>query len=788
MRALDRKLARDLWRLRSQIFSIGMVVACGVASVLAMRSTLDSIQRSRAQYYADARFPQVFATLKRAPESLARRIAAIPGVAVVDTRVVADVLLQVPGLPENATGHVVSVPDRGAPVLSLLHVRRGRYLDASARDEILVNEHFAVANALAPGDTLRAILNGRMRKFRIVGVALSPEFVHDATAGAHVFSDSRHHGILWMRRGVIGPAYDMDGAFNDVGLTLAPQASEREVIASLDALLTPFGGGHAYGRKDQLSNNVLSGEIEQLRVFGTAMPAIFLFVAAFLLNVVLARLIATQREEIATLKAFGYDHVTVGIHYLGHPVAALVIGSAIGTGLGIWAGGAYTGLYARFFRFPVFEHHTSPSLVIVSIAISGAAAMLGALQSVRSAVALPPAEGMRPSAPARYRPLLIERLGWGGLLPTSVRMIVRDLERRPWRTVTSVLGVAFSAAILVVGTFAFDSAKYMARLQFRVVEREELSTTFTLPRPARVLHEVAAIPGVIRAEPFRAVPVRIRAGHRSRLISILGLSADATLRRLVDRRGVAHPVPPAGLVLTTALAERLQVRIGDTVRLELLERGGAERDVPVVATLDELIGSGGYMSLDALHRLVGEGGSLSGAYLSVESGASEQVARRLGDLPGVSGTVTQAAMLQSFDDQIAESVRLTVMIVVSLAIVVAVGVIYNGNRIALSERARELASLRVLGFTRREVTALLLGEQGAIDLVGTPTGLVLGFGLAWWVISGFESELYRFPVVVSPTTYLFSAGVIALAFVLASVPMRRRVHTLDLVAVLKTRE
>ena len=788
VRAMNRKLLRDLWRLRSQLLSIGAVFSCGVGAVLAMRSTLDSIERSRSVYYERARFPHVFASVERAPESVVRRIARVPGVSLVDTRVVADVLLAVPGMSENATGHLVSVPDDGQPLLSTLYLRRGRYLAPGGRDEVLVNERFAEANALRVGDTLRAVLNGRLRTLRIVGVALSPEFIHAAAIGGTMFADDKHLGILWMSRDVVGPLYDMDGAFNDVAVLLGPGASESAVIAELDRILRPYGGARAYGRKDQPSNNVLSGEIEQLRVFGTAMPAIFLFVAAFLLNVVLSRLMTTQREEIATLKAFGYDNKQIALHYLGHAGAAIVLGSVGGTALGIWTGAKYTELYASFFRFPTFDHYTRPGLVIAAIAVAGAAAVLGTLQTLRAAVRLPPAEGMRPSAPAKYKPLLLERLGWAGALPTAVRMIVRDLERRPLRTGASILGVALAAAILVVGTFAFDSARYMADLQFRVVDREDVSVAFSTPRPPRAIHDLAHLPGVAAVEPFRSVPVRLRVGHRSRLVSILGLPRQADLRRLVDRHGASHPIPGTGLVLTSALASLLTIRTGDTVTLELLERGGAIRRAPVVALLDELVGSGGYMDLDALQHLVGAEASFTGAYLRIDRDSVASVSRRLGDLPAVSGTSTRNAMLSSFDAQIAESVRLTVMIVVSLAIVVALGVIYNGHRIALSERSRELASLRVLGFTRREVTALLLGEQGAIDLVGTPVGLALGLLLSFWVISGFKSESYRFPVVVSATTYLFSASVILVAFVLASVPMRRRVYALDLIGVLKTRE
>ena len=788
MRALDRKLLRDLRRSKAQLASIGAVVACGVASVIAMRSTLDSILRARDDYYMEARFPHVFASLKRAPEAMARQVAILPGVAVAETRVTAAALLRVPGLAVSAQGYVISVPDEREPQLDVIHIRRGRFLAPRALDEVLINEHFADANNLRAGDTLGAVINGRWRELLIVGIGLSPEFIHDAAPGVGQFSDSKHHGILWMRRNALAQLYDMDGAFNDIALLLDGRGRTQEVIAGVDRLLGRYGGGHAYGRADQPSDRVVAGEIEQLRVFGTAMPIIFLSVAAFLLNVVLSRLVATQREEIATLKAFGYGNATIVRHFLGYPLVAVAFGAIGGVALGMWVGGKYSALYMRFFHFPEFNFFASPSLIFVAIAISSFAAVTGALGAVRTAAKLPPAEGMRPAAPMVFKPLLLERLGLEMLLRPATRMVFRDLERRPVRTLTSVIGVALAAAVLVVGTFAFDSARYMSELQFRAVERENLSVSFSSNRPSRVKHELAAIRGVSRVELYRAVPVRVRAGVHARQIALIGLERGGELRRLVDRNRRAFPVPPSGVVLTTTLARILDVATGDTVTFELLERGGEQRREMVVGELDELLGISAYMEIGALNALMREGASASGAYVLSGTADEGAVAARLAELPYVTGTATQRAMLQSFDDQLADSLRLTVTIMITLAAVVAVGVIYNGIRISLSERSREFASLRVLGFTRREVAALLFSEQAVIDLIGTAFGLALGVALAYWVVSAFQSELYRFPVVVSARTYLLAVSVVATAALGACLTMRGRIYGLDLIAVLKTRE
>jgi putative ABC transport system permease protein len=755
-----------------------------------MRSTLDSMQRSRDTYYASARFPNVFASLKRAPERVALRISEIEGVTAAETRVAADALVRVPGLPEAAVGHFISIPDDGQPLLSALYLRRGRFPEPRSSDEVMINQHFAEANKLVMGDTLSAVINGRWRQLTIVGVALSPEFVHDAvpSAGIGMFADSRHVGILWMRRKALAGLYDMSGAFNDVGVLIASGASEQHVIAELDRILEPYGGGHAYARKDQLSNVIVSNEIEQLRVFGTAMPVIFLMVAAFLLNIVLSRLVATQRGEIASLKAFGYRNSEIAVHFLGYPTAAVVLGSILGIALGIRAGSKYTALYASFFRFPTFAHHTSAGLIVVAVVVSGAAAFVGALSAVRSAVSLQPAQGMLPPAPTMYRRLFVEKLGIQGFFSPAARMVMRNIERKSLRAIASVIGVALAAAVLVVGTFAFDSARFMADMQFRHVEREDISVAFSSPRPARAAHELAHVAGVTQVEGYRSTPVRMRLRHRSRQIMMTGLEPGSELRRIVDRERRVFALPQSGIVLTSALAEILKARVGDTVTIEFLEKGHRVKQEVVAALADEMMGMSGYLNIHDLNHLLGEDHVISGAYLSVTPGMEASVIEKLGKMPSVGGTATRRAMLQSFDEQIASGLRLTVMIVVSLASVVALGVIYNGIRIALSERSRELASLRVLGFTRREVATLLFGEQGVIDVLGTPLGLLIGLGFAYWIAVGFKSELYRFPVVILPHTYLFAAVVIVIAAVGAGSMMKRRIYNPDLVSVLKTRE
>ena len=787
MTALRRKLLRDLRRQWSQVLSIAAVVGCGIMAALGMRSTLESVRAARDDYYARHRFADVFATLERAPSSLERRIAALPGVGAVQTRVALRVVLDVPGLDEPATGQLVSVRADPRPAPNELYLRRGRWVARDAADEALVSERFADENALRPGATIGAVINGQWRRLRIVGIATSPEYVYEIGAGGFLV-DNRRFGVLWMDRDAVERAAGLSGAFNDVALTLAPQASEDDVIARLDALLAPYGGTGAYPRADQLSNNVIADELRQLAAIGTLFPVFFIVTSAFLLHIVLSRLITTQRDEIAALKAFGYRDLEVGLHYLGFALAAVAAGTALGVAGGIWLGGRYTALYAAVFRFPMLHHQTDWAVAAAAAAVSGGAALAGALGAVWAAVRVPPAEALRPPSPGRYRPLLAERLGFGAAISPSAKMVLRTLERRPWRTLASVAGVGLAGGVIVAGLSPWDSVQRLMDVQFEQVQREELTVAFTSARSARAARELAGMTGVTRAEPFRSAAVRLRHGHHARNVQLLGLEPTGTLRQLMDFEGRRHRLPPAGLVLSAGLASALGAAPGDTLVAELLAQGGVARRVVVAATIPEMVGSGGYLERSALNRLLREGDVVSGAYLSIERGAERAVYARLKRLPRVAGSSSRRAMLDNFRRTMAENIAASVGIILFAGCVLAAGVIYNQARIALSERGRELASLRVLGFTRAEVRAMLLGEQAFVTAVGIPLGFAIGAALGALLMKMFEAERHRFPVVVSGRTYVVSALIVAVSAAAATIAVRRRADRLDLVAVLKTRE
>lgn len=786
MSALDRKMLRDLWRLRGQALAIALVIASGVATLVMSLSTLDSLRSTQHAYYTEQRFADVFASLKRAPERLRLRLEAIPGVEKVETRVIAAINVDVPDYPDPVTGLLVSIPDSGPPLINALYLRQGRLVEPGRDDEVIISDAFAEAHGMVPGDRLAVVINGRRKRLTVVGVALSPEHILQVKPDSFI-PDFERYGIFWMGRTPLATAYDMDGAFNDAVLTLSANAREADVLERVDLLLEPYGGFGAYGRTDQLSHRYLSEEFKQLERMATMFPVIFLSVAAFLLNVVVGRLVSTQREEIAIIKAFGYTDRAIGWHYVKLIALIAAIGLAVGVVGGARFGQGISNMYMKFYRFPFLNYELEPHVVVWAALVCAGAALSGAMFAVRAAVRLAPAEAMRPMPPARYRETWIERLGFKRFLSQSGRMILRNLGRRPLKALLSVTGIAFSCGIVMMGSFG-DAFELLIDVHFGIAQREDLTVTFVEPTSSRALADLRGLPGVQYAQPFRAVPVRLRAGHRTYRTAIQGISPGGDLQRVLTAAYAPVALPPGGIVLTDYLADLLRVAPGDRLVVEVLEGPRPVRDVVVAGLVSQFIGVSAYMDLAALNRFMHEGHAISGAYLAVDSRLQPEIYETLKEAPRVSGLEARLNAMRNFRETMAEQVLTFAFFNTILATTIAFGVVYNTMRIALSERGRELASMRVLGLTRGEISFILLGELGALTLAAIPFGFVIGHGLTTYVMRSLATDLFRIPAVVEPRTYAFAATVVLASACVSGLIVRRRINHLDLVAVLKTRE
>jgi len=787
MHALDHKLLRDLSGLKGQVTAIAMVIAAGVMTLIITVTSLDAIRYSQQSFYRDHHFADVFAELKRAPEYLGAKIAAIDGVDRVHTRVVAPVRLNVAGFDDPVSGQLISIPDGSQPLINSLYLREGRLPESGRADVVAVSEPFAEAHGLRAGDRLQAIINGRLETLSISGVVLSPEYIYQL-GPADLIPDFERFGVLWMNRRALARAFDTDGAFNSVVLTLQAGSEPAPVIAALDRMLADYGSLGAYARDEQVSHRILSQEVDQLAVTAVILPTIFLAVSAFLLSVLMGRIVRNQRQQIAVLKAFGYGSGELVRHYAMLTALITLVGVVLGVVLGAWAADQVAALYMQYFRFPETHFALRPQIIVLGAAVSGGAAMLGTWRAVREAAVLAPAVAMRPPAPAIFRRGWLDGARMRRWLDQPTRIILRNLSRHRFKASLSTLGIALSVALLLVGSYQFSAIDQLVDTQYRKVLKMDAIVHFNDATPERAAAELRHYPGVRHVEPFRTVPVRLIHGVREYRTSIEGMDRSPRLRGLIDRSGADQRLPSKGLVLTDYLAEHLEAGPGDLIEVEIMLGHRRSVRVPLAATVAEPLGVSAYMTRPALNRLMREGPAVSGFWLSLDRGHEQSLYRELWDVPRVAGIGLISEAEADIRSYIEDTTLGMMGIILLLAGSIAFAVVYNSARMAFSERERELATLRVLGFGRGEVAWILIGELAVLTLLAVPLGWLLGTGFAWMLTQAIEMDLFRIPFVITRQAYALSAAGVLASAGLSAALIAPRLWRLDMVTALKSVE
>lgn len=785
--SLDRKLLRDLTRLRAQAVAVSGVLACGVALFVMATGMYDALERARDQYYDSARMADVAASVVRAPDPVANQLAALPGINSLETRVSGIGLLDIAGKSDPVSARLVSLPAGRHPRVNDVLLRAGRWPDTARDNEVLINEAFAEANFLAPGMKLNALIYGRQRVLEIAGIASSPEFVF-AVAPGSMLPEPERFGVVWMSRESLGRAFDVDGAFNDVVMRLSADANVRNTLIAIDAILARHGGRGAYARDRMLSAQFLADELTSLKTMASILPPIFLLVAVFLLNVSLSRLVATERSNIGLLKSFGYRNSTVALHYGKFAIAFALLGAVLGMALGRWIGGYMAEIYAKVYRIPDLTFDAELSVYVWALVVALLAAVLGAAQAVIRAVQLPPAAALAPPAPVSFG-----RLGLGieraaRNLDGKSRMVIRRIVRFPRRAATTVIGISLALALLVMSQHFPISMNHIVDVTFGVAQRMDATLSFAETADDKILAEVSRLPGVLSVEPVRGVEVIMSAGGRERRDTILGLPANAYLYRVLDENLASVAMRDDGITLPVNLAAKLGVSVGDRIRVQATDGKRAVADLMVTGLVRPYLAGAGYMEINALSRALREPGRVSAAYVLMDGNARDALSEAVKEIPMIAGVsflnTASASMRKMFN----EGSGFFAYMFVVFSCLMAGGVAYSSARVTFAEQERDLATLRVLGFGRREVSYVLLAEIGALLLIALPTGALLGGLLSRWLMSQFQTDLFTFPFITEPFAYGRSALFVACAVIGAVLAVRRGVDRLDLVGVLKSRE
>jgi putative ABC transport system permease protein len=594
---------------------------------------------------------------------------------------------------------------------------------------------------------------------------------------------------MWMSREVLEAAYDLDESFNSIAIKLRYNASVEPVLQGIDKMLEPYGGVSAITRKDQISNWFIMNEIAQQKSMATILPSIFILVSVFLTNMVLSRLIATERTEIGLLKAFGYSSLQIGWHYTKLVLVICAIGFVVGALLGAFFGHLNMKMFAQLYRFPILIYQPGMQSFVISGLISSIAAIAGALGAVYQAAKLPPAEAMTAPSPPIYKHAIKFNSRWTNWLDQPTRIALRQIGRWPLRSFLTSTGIGFSVGLIIMNLQWTDSLDHLSRVYFFEAQKQDIMIGLTEPVAMRAIHDLEELPGVLDAEPMRFISADFHSGGISHRGVINGIQSGSRLQPIYDdAQHIAIPVPENGLMMSTRLAQKLNVAVGDFIWVDILEERRPSVSLPIIGLFETFIGTPVFMELHALNRVIKASPSFAYANLVIDDNYRQEIFSALKSTPKISAVMMREAAMDTFNQTVIENLYVFISMFVSLAAVLAFGVTYNSTRIALSERARELATLRVLGFSKGEISYVFLGEVIFLILIGLPMGIGLGWLLVISMTNAFDTEMYRIPLVIETSTFGTAIVLVLISAAISAAIVRNRVNRLDLIKVLKTRE
>lgn len=788
MSVLNKKLWRDLWQSKGQVLAVTAVIACGIAVYVAFLSSYRNLVLSRDSYYSAYRFHDFSIQMEKAPETAVFKIKELAGVRNARGRIVKDVPLTVTNQGENKIARLISLPLMSQGIIDGLHLVRGRLLQDSAGDECVVNDKFFEANQLKMGDRIQVTANGRRQSLKIVGTAQSPEYIYTIRNVQEMVPNPNKFGIIWVQQEWAESQLNLRGAINEIVGEVYDSEQLNTLLDQAKELLKPYGIYARVKRENQLSHWYLKSEIDGLAVSATITPAIFLLMAALILVILLSRMVRREQTQIGLLKAYGYSNTQISMHYVKFASILGIIGGLIGEGVGQWMGRGMIQLYIQFYTIPILRYQFYPDLLGNAILISTGCALFSALLVVRSVVNISPATAMRDSPPRTAHKTLLEKIPalWNHVSFTN-KIILRNIGRYPMRSGFTVLGVMLSTSIVMMGYFSGDAMNYMLEHQFEKVQREDVRVTFYREQGQNAWLEALRWPGVRRAEPLLMYPFEIKTAWKKKELLITGLPAQGRLFYLLDEDNHHVQLKTRGLTLMKINADELKLRAGDKVTIKPLIRLEKEHEVVIEQVVQQYVGAGAYMRHDALSRLLGESLAINALLLKLD-GPLAVLNAYLKEIPLVASVEVKQDALDNFNKTIGESMGISMFFLTLFAGVIAIAVIYNSTAINITERSREMASLRVLGYTTAEVGRIIFNENLFLSLLGLAIGLPFGHLMCKSMTAAYTTEVFRFPFYISSQTYWISGLTILGYVVITNVLSRKRIATLDMVEALKSRE
>jgi putative ABC transport system permease protein len=789
---LLKKIWRDLMARKGSILALVVIVSIGIGFYVSMAAVYIDLNTSRENYYKKYKLADFMISMKRAPAWAVEDLKNLWNIRSVRGRVSMGVLLDIPGKVEPVSGTAISMPEKRVPVLNDLLLKRGCWFSGTGNREVILNDDFAKANDLRPGSRIKVLLLDKQHDFLVVGTAMSPEFVSLIPEGGGFAPDPERFGVVYLPEKFLQESCDLEGAWNQV-IGKVHDKSRCTLLNTLDIaeeVLEPYGVTNAIPAEDHISVKFIDDELQGVKTSVTIMPAIFLAVAVLVLNVMITRMVAQQRSVIGTMKALGYFPGAIIRHYLCYGIIIGLLGGIFGIAFGYWMQSALLGVYRDMFALPSIIPHFYPLIFLKAILISIGFSVFGTIQGIRSASHLEPAAAMRPPPPEKGGRVLIERIPflWKPL-PFRCKMIFRAIFRNPFRSSVSIFASMISTALILSALANVDSLHYLMSYEFEKVSHQDITVSLRNPKGLELSSELMRMPSISGTEPQLLIVCDFKNGALKKRSGVTGMIRNNILNTPLDKNGTPVAIPETGLILSKKLAEILYLKTGDHVRLRPLIGRRTEVIASVAGIVDTYLGLSAYADIGYLSRLLGEELSAN-IVLGKTCNKSEwkNLYSALKKRPAVVGISERTRSLTQMDERFGKVMGTMIFMTVFFAGLIAFGSILNTALVSLSERSREVGTLRVLGYTPAQITWIFSGESHLLNSVGIVLGLIAGIGLSKLVSAAYSTELYRFPSVIYPSRLVISAILMFFFITLAQLIIYRMITRFPWLEVLKVKE
>lgn len=787
MRKLRLMIFRDIKSNLGQYVAVIVVIIIGISLYNALYMSYHNLKNSTDYYYSEYRLPHIFVRLNRCPEGVISRISAIEGVSQVQGRIVRDVSLDVPGYGEKAYARIISVPTDNKGALCRLFIEEGRYITGPPEGKVLVEKQFFEYHGLKTGDVLYPVINGKKVEMRVQGKVMSPEYIYPVPSAQQLMPDTGGFAILYVNHSFAQQLFGYEGMVNDIGIRLDSDDKVEEVKNILEDMLKNYGLIDIVERENQVSNKMLESELTQLESMAFLFPVLFLLVASIVIYMLLLRMVENQRRQIGVLMAMGYGKGSILAHYIRYALFIALTGSIAGGILGIWAGRALTLYYLVYFNIPVLQVKVYYNTLLTGILMSAGFCCVAGFNAAKRVLSITPAQAMRPPAPVKGSRWIGERfIPFLRKIEISWRLTFRNLWRNKKRTAFTTFGIAITVAILISTVFFMDAFEFMFDEAFGGNQKYDYKIIFTRNMGEEVIGNLQEFKEVDVAEPIGEYPFSLTNGWREEGAIVIGLNRDTKLYSLKDLEDREVSIPEKGILLSDVLARRLGVKPGDTVTLESPYKPGVKREVKVADIVSQYLGFNGFMDIKYLGSILNEGYVTNGAIIDIKYG-SEEFLKRLKDMPYIQKFDTPTGQMEEYMKYL-DLMYAYLAVVILFGTIMGFAIIYNTTTINIMERKRELASLRVMGFSKRQVAELIFNENVAVSVLGIIVGLPMGRLMAAGIINNLGEEIIKIPLVIYPRTYLMAVVTVFIFVFLAQLANMRRISKLDLVEVMKSRE